>query len=365
MPIFVYQFFMKRSFFALLCCSFVLSAGAQHLADTFIHKRKALIENFTGAKCGNCPVALAQMDSIAAQHPDSVSLLNIHSGFYASTNTQYTLDLRTAWGTAEDNYFGMANAGTPDGLVNREVAGSSPILYHANYSAMVNAVITGNNSPVNIGASATYNNQVLTVNTELYFRSALPGAFLNVVLAEDSIWGYQLDYTQPTGSQYTYIKHNHVLRSSFTNQWDGTLLSSSITAMGNYYPQTYTYTVPSGVNISNCYVITYVSDTTSGRVVYTTQSTKVAGANAVHSIMNNDVLRVCPNPGNGQFMLEVPFEEESVKVELVNQVGEFVAGKEVPRQNKYVDFSYLTDGLYFLKVVTGKRNYQAKLLLLH
>lgn len=355
---------VRKILLSLLSLTFLTSLKAQHLADTFAHKRKALIENFTGAKCGNCPVAMYKMDSIAAQHPDSVSLLNIHSGFYASTNTQYTLDLRTAWGTSEDNYFGMATNGTPDGLVNREVSGSSPIVMYPSYSSMVNSVITGSNSPVNIGLNASCNNQVLTVNAELYFRQALPGAVFNVVLAEDSIWGYQLDYYQ-TGNQYTFIKHNHVLRYSFTNQWDGALLSSSTTALGNYYPQTYTYTVPSTINANNCYVVAYVSDTTTGRVVYTTQTAKVTNVSAVQPNVAENGLRIYPNPNNGHFRIETPLEDEAVKVEVINSVGELLSGKELFGQNKWFDLIDLPNGLYIFRVTTKKRNYQSKLMVQH
>src|ERR1700757_1182825 len=95
-----------------------LNLFSQHITDTLIHPRNVLIETFTGVRCGNSPPAMAKAVTVKKHYPNRVCLLNIHAGFFADTgNTGYYHDLKTPFGTNEDNYFGMSANGTPDGLV--------------------------------------------------------------------------------------------------------------------------------------------------------------------------------------------------------------------------------------------------------
>ena len=81
--------------------------------------RVVLIEEFTGAKCPNCPAGTKALEAIADKYPDNVVVVGVHSNFLA--NPAVTGDPKLSYPEAQDveNYLG-AWLGKPEAAFNRK-----------------------------------------------------------------------------------------------------------------------------------------------------------------------------------------------------------------------------------------------------
>src|SRR5688572_25039259 len=91
---------------------------AQTLVSTAVQPRNAVLEEFTGVNCVNCPDGHVRANQLYAAFPGRVVLINVHSGGYAVPSAGQ-LDLRTPYGDAIDAFAGVA--AYPSGTMNRVV----------------------------------------------------------------------------------------------------------------------------------------------------------------------------------------------------------------------------------------------------
>ena len=82
--------------------------------------RKVLVEDYTGAKCGNCPRASKEIYNLKAVYGDNLIIMAIHAGGFAepypygmlpANPTFFATDFRTPEGTNLDTDFGISGAG--------------------------------------------------------------------------------------------------------------------------------------------------------------------------------------------------------------------------------------------------------------
>ena len=91
----------------------------ERFVDENPQKRNAVLEEFTGIGCRNCPSGHLLANTIRADHPGDVILINIHQGGYAAG---YTPDLRTNFGDAiASQAFQGVGAAYPAASVTRHV----------------------------------------------------------------------------------------------------------------------------------------------------------------------------------------------------------------------------------------------------
>ena len=95
---------LMKKFFSLILFLPTLVHG-QALVATSPEDRTALLEDYTGIHCVNCPDGHVIMASIAAANPGLVSLVGIHAGGFAVPSGTEP-DFRTAEGNALNSFYG-------------------------------------------------------------------------------------------------------------------------------------------------------------------------------------------------------------------------------------------------------------------
>ena len=225
-------------------------AFGQALVATSPEDRTALLEDYTGIHCVNCPDGHVIMASIAAANPGLVSLVGIHAGGFAVPSGTEP-DFRTPEGNALNSFYGVS--GYPSGVINRHAFTGGTVRNRGYWVSDV-AEILALPSPVNVGVESSYDagSQQLTVHVQLYYTSDSPGGDdrISVLVTEDHIIGPQ------TGGSVPY-DHMHVLRDYLTDIWGEAV---STTTTGTTVDRTYTMTVPAAWNIANCEVTAFVGE---------------------------------------------------------------------------------------------------------
>jgi len=224
--------------------------------------RKVLLEDYTGHRCGNCPVAAEKAAELKEIYGDQLVTLAVHAGFFAEPSGSYfTNDFRTDTGEEWDTYFGISAAGNPNGMVNRSgYPGLDHILPDSQWAQMVEEQIQ---LPTTIGLQlmASYNETAnlicVDVQTEILQSVSAP-LRLNLILTESGIIAYQKNYDADPVKIPDY-EHNHMMRKSLTGAW-GQSLGQENYAIGDYLVNRYSTEIDETWNVNKMSVIAFVSN---------------------------------------------------------------------------------------------------------
>lgn len=236
--------------------AFYATASAQILTTTAPKLRNAVLEEFTGVRCGYCPDGQKVAAGIHDKFPDRTVLISIHSGPFAAPTTGYP-DYTTQFGEVIDQNASVA--GYPAATINRKLFnGASTLSLGRDKWVAAAAEIRAMLSPVNIGLKSDFDptSRILTVQVETYYTddSPSPENYVNVALLENNVIGYQSDYANGNRNDYS---HKHMLRWLLSGQWGQKIEK---TAKGSSNIQTFTYTVPTGFAVANCDIAAFVSE---------------------------------------------------------------------------------------------------------
>ncbi len=223
-------------------------SAATFLASTDPLNRAALLEDFTGVRCGFCPDGHVKAAAAQAElGADKFIIMAVHTGIYANPAAGWA-DFTTPYGTAIDAQADVS--GYPAGTINRLPASTLGVQAQRGGSAMSRgswktAAIAVNalEAPVNIGAEATIDaNNLLTVNVDLFYTQGESAVnHINVALLQDGLVSKQAG-----GSPQNAYVQNHVLRDLITGQWGEPVTES--TNASSRISKTFTYTVPADYN---------------------------------------------------------------------------------------------------------------------
>ncbi|MBL7953358.1 MAG: Omp28-related outer membrane protein [Flavobacteriales bacterium] len=230
---------------AFILCSTALSA--QDLAGAAPRDRTALLEEFTAAGCGNCPVAHATADALVTVHGARLVVVGVHGGALAAPNSGQP-DFRTTDGAALWQSFDIQFQ--PQGTVNRQLPQTAE-----QWAGQVQEVLD-DPSPVNLGVASVFdvNTRQLTVQVELYYTgsSATPMDRISVMLTQGSVVAFQQDYANGPHSAY---HHRHVLRDHVT-PLEGDMVD--VTSPGTLVQRTYSTAVPEAWDAVDLRVVAFV-----------------------------------------------------------------------------------------------------------
>jgi hypothetical protein len=217
------------------------------LASTTVQKKVAVLEDFTGVRCGYCPDGHAIAAQLIAANPGKVIVLAVNAGSYAAPQAGYA-NFTSPFGQALIDQ--SAVTGYPAGTVNRHkftggsynVQNNGLAMGRSGWTAACNAIML-ENAPVNIGAKSTYDaaTRKLTIKVDLYYTAAeTVQNNINIAFLQSGMVAKQ------SGGGDNYV-HNHVLRTFITGQW-GDPVPAASTAKDSKFSKTYTYTVPADFN---------------------------------------------------------------------------------------------------------------------
>ena len=244
---------MKK--FTFLMCAILaglLKVNAQEpqFVSTEQQKRNVLIEEFTGRMCGFCPYGQAIVNQIVALYPEQVFMVNIHA--VSSMSPTSSPNLNTDKGAEVFMAFN-AGGGIPAATVNR-----GKTIHPAEALPSVNAQL-GQMAECNVGGKVVIDEatRTATVTVEVYYTSDVTSkSYLTVMMAQDSIFGYQSDYGpdmigapynpgQMIGNQYV---HMHTIRDYITETWGEEIAPATA---GTLITKTYTYQIPEVIGNPN------------------------------------------------------------------------------------------------------------------
>jgi hypothetical protein len=244
------------------------------MASTNPQNRAALLEDFTGVRCGFCPDGHVRANQAQESlGKDKFIIIAVHGGSYAAPATGWA-NFTTPFGAALISQSSVT--GYPAGTISRieaEVLGVPPqkagglAMSRGSWSAAASAV-NGLSAPVNIGSKATFNAETreLTVNVDLYYTAdqLIDSNNINVAFLQSNLMSKQSGDPTPNDP----YQQNHVLRHLITGQF-GEAVATTRTK-GTKYSKTYTYKVPADYNgtategggavkIDDCSIVVFVT----------------------------------------------------------------------------------------------------------
>lgn len=227
-------------------------------------KRKVLLEDFTGHKCGNCPRAHEIAKTLSDTYGDRLVVMGVHLSSFAKLDLGhgYTADYRTATGLEIDQTFGpFDGVGLPNGFINRKAFdGISPIVGKDDWSTKIASII--NTDPdAQLTITNEYNSSTRNVNIKVdgKFLNTLTGDYkLAVYITQDSIISEQKDYSKVPEDLPNYV-HRHVLRGAVNSTW-GDLVSTGGSAAANAtFSKTFNYTLDPSWDANHCHVVAFIN----------------------------------------------------------------------------------------------------------
>ncbi len=239
-------------------------------------ERKVLLEDYTGHRCPNCPLASKLMEDLKEVYGENLVMIAVHATMLAKITfpPHYLYDFTTETGDAWSDYFGLEHSGIPNGLVNRKERSGSRVIAPGNWALMVQEEL---NKPVEAGIDlvagwdATTGQITVNTQTSIAEPSSDETYTITVVLVEDSIVKpqYNNDPTiGPTPDILDYV-HNHVLRLSFTGAW-GVQINPQLVDSRSF---SYTLDVDSDIVPENSRIIAFISN--SNREVLQAEETRL------------------------------------------------------------------------------------------
>lgn len=231
--------------------------------------RKVLIEEYTGHRCTNCPDGHRELEALKGRYGDTLVAIGIHAGTFARPIGDFTADYQTEEGTTLYTDYGVANVGTPAGVVNRAQYNNS---YALGVSSWQQSIAQGKQQPcvAAIQTITVFQPNTITVHTKTTFLTDYSNPVqLALYIIEDDIISPQKD-GEETIQDYV---HKHVLRGSMNGTY-GTLLSENGGAVnGESLLKSYQLDYSGkNWNIANCSVIAILMDATTKEVLQVEQS---------------------------------------------------------------------------------------------
>lgn len=228
-------------------------------------KKRVLLEDYTGHTCVNCPKAAILAHNLKETHGDKLVLLAVHAGYFAEPTAGglFTTDFRSEAGNAWDTFFGIGNAGNPNGMVNRIGFPGNHIKSPAAWSGAVSdALATAPLIDLQMINEYDDTERKLCSHIKVRFISSIDKNLkLIVVLTESGIVAPQKNNDPASGTTplIENYEHNHVLRTALTTAW-GSTVGFKGSANPESLVKTYKHILNQNYKAENCTVVAFVYD---------------------------------------------------------------------------------------------------------
>jgi small basic protein len=357
---------MKKTITLSIAVLSVLTVSAQLPVSKTASKKKALLEDYTGKTCPNCPDGHRISDQTTAANAGNAFSVNIHAGSYASGTPNY----KSADGDVLLSGAGVS--GYPQATINRGTAQSRGV-----WASSVAAIVK-EDSYVNIAGQATLDSVTgeLKVTIEAYYTANAPVSSNNfsVMLLQDNIIGPQSGTSSypamVVGSQY---RHMHMLRDVITTGATGEAMGTATTS-GTTFTKTIKYTVPKSYNSiavvsKNLRIVALITETKKIITVCKVPISfgSVTSTNDLTTALN--AITVYPNPSTGVF--KTSFEAvtaDNYTIKIHNALGQIVYEEALNNfsgsYSNDLDISSYGKGIYMLSI-SGSKSVEAKKLIVY
>jgi len=274
------------SFFALLAlvgCDIVkdpvIPSGSGQIDTTctevipLFTTRRALLEDFSGFRCNNCPAASEVAQGLLDTYNEEVVVVGIHvlASFAAPVppldDAFFDTDFRTDAGNtyAQDLQISFL----PVGAVSRKDYSGSQLLSDGAWGAAVSEII-GQPADMDVQlACFSYNATTNTVNVTarvIALNDVVGDHNLVIYLTEDHIIDWQIDAREDEPNIPDY-EHRHVLRGNLNGAYGDPVITGTLAA-GDTTSLSFAYTLPPNVlQPNNCALVAYVANSATKEVM--------------------------------------------------------------------------------------------------
>lgn len=360
-----------KIFSTLILTASVGLGFSQTLVGTQPTTKTAILEEFTGVNCPNCPDGQIVAQGILASYPGDVILMGYHpvNSSYTTPQNGTDEDLRRGY---LDAFYTTAYVGSrfmPGAMINRRAWGN-PAEKNTSRSLWDSYVqtIMGENSPVNVGLSSSYDGtaNTLTVDVEVYYTAAVTNSnAIYVHITEDDIVTEQ----SGSGGGPAYV-HSHTFRDELNaGQWGDAIPT---TTMGTLFTTQYVFdltTATAPIDLSKAHVVAFVYDGTTEEIYSGAEVDAMGGTTS--SVQDNEVIEnttLYPNPTNGEVNIEIEATNNaSASINIVDVLGKTVNQKNITLSKglnkvKLNSSAELVSGIYFVNIQQGKTTKSLKLI---
>lgn len=197
--------------------------------------RHALIEDFTGIFCGNCPDGDEVIEKVMLAQPELVHGISIHTGNYADPKGVMQ-DYRTEVGDSIAGYYGPE--AFPSGMVNRRNNDDMGVIVSRGVWVAFSRKEAQSQAPVNLWMQSYYmaSDRTISVDVEGYVQET-DTLNLSIALTQHHLIGYQAG----AGDNSEAYDHSRVLRDYLTPVWGEPL---GVLEAGTYFKRHYDYVLP-------------------------------------------------------------------------------------------------------------------------
>lgn len=172
-------------------------------------ERSVLIEDFTGQRCVNCPMAVLEIEKLHEQYgEDAIIAVSIHSGPLGFRTNSRFLGLLTDTGDSYYNHWNLEYQ--PVGLIDR----GSPAEYTA-WSTLVRQELQ-KTAPVEIDVEPSLEGENVNIHTTVRGVDGSTSGKLQLWIVEDNITAFQM---MPDGTRNDNYLHQHVFRAAVNGEW--------------------------------------------------------------------------------------------------------------------------------------------------
>jgi hypothetical protein len=244
------------------------------------HYKRALIEDYTGHTCVNCPRAALITHDLKDKYQDSLVVVAVHAGFYAKPSTSdsvWAYDFRTPAGTEWDNFFKVGAVGNPNGMVSRKgYPNNQQVLSPPSWAnAVKNTVSEAPLMDLQLITEYDSAKDKLCIHSKISFLQAFTERTLkiSVIITEDSIIQAQKnnDVTVGTTPSILNYVHTHVMRGAVNGIWGTPVLlipeNSSFAPVVTTFQTHFTNFNLNTMVPKNCHVIAFVFDAETKEVL--------------------------------------------------------------------------------------------------
>jgi len=255
---------MKKTTLLLALSLLSIVLISQNYVSTEPQNKNAILEEFTGVSCPNCPAGHQVMATILAANPNTAFCVAYHP-----TNSSYTNpypgdpDFRRPYPDVfySTPYCGGSRFMPSSFIARREWSNGDRLQSRGEWSPYASTIM-GEASPANMGLSTTYDimSQTLSITVEIYYTDNMSDDnHIYVMLSENDLVSQQSGATGP----YT---HKHTFREAFVEQW-GDLITEP-TTQGSLVTLQYTWSAAgSGYIMSNCEVLAFIENQSDGEII--------------------------------------------------------------------------------------------------
>jgi hypothetical protein len=357
---------MKKLLLLGIVLSLSLGLKAQNYVSTTPENKKAILEEFTGTGCPNCPGGHTMAANLLIANPGTVFVVAYHP-----TNSSYTTTdpMKNAYPNAfyTNPFISPTNRFMPSAMINRRVwSGVERIQSTTSWTADV-ATIKGEPSPLNLGLSSSYDavSKMLSVTVEVYMTADVTDALtLYTELTEDGIIASQ------SGGTANYV-HNHVFRAAMPQpspaQWGEPITTA--TTQGSLYTATFTYdNTTTNYNMGECELVAFVRNAATEEIV-SGNGAKVGFATGVaDNLQETASFSVFPNPVTETTTVRFNLEESSaVFYQICDMLGNIVVSgnksyMSAGAQQFNIHTADLASGMYMLTITSGSNTQSVKII---